>query len=252
MLSFIASALLATTPPTIVEAATYNIRHGKGMDDHVNLERTAAAIRSLGAGIVAIQEVDRRAARSGGVDQAAELGLQLGMHHAFGAFMPFDGGEYGLAILSRHPILRSRTHRLPEGNEPRVALFAEVRVPSGETLTVVNVHFDWVADDRFRFAQAKRVAQEVARIDGPFLLMGDFNDLPGSRTMKLFADLAMEARKPRRDRFTFSSIQPDREIDFIVAGPAPRWRSGEASVVADSITSDHRPVRAKWLLVEAH
>ena len=40
--------------------------------------------------------------------------------------MDYDGGEYGLGILSKHPILRSESHRLPDGAEPRCALEIEV------------------------------------------------------------------------------------------------------------------------------
>src|SRR5690606_41483172 len=80
---------------------SYNIRHGRGADNEVDLERTAAVLRRLDPDVVALQEVDQGVARSGGEDQAARLGELLGMHHAFGAFMDYQGGHYGMAILSQ-------------------------------------------------------------------------------------------------------------------------------------------------------
>ena len=49
--------------------ATYNIRHGRGMDGVVELSRTGNAIARLGADIVALQEVDRHVERSGHIDE---------------------------------------------------------------------------------------------------------------------------------------------------------------------------------------
>ena len=88
-----------------IRVATYNIKHGRGMDGVLDLERTLATLKSLNADVIALQEVDDQARRSGGVDQASWLAERLGMHAAYGAFMDFQGGRYGLAILSRRPIL---------------------------------------------------------------------------------------------------------------------------------------------------
>lgn len=224
--------------------ATYNIRHGRGMDDRVDLERTAAAIEALGADVVALQEVDRRVERSGRVDQPDALGLRLGVAHAFGAFFPYQGGEYGMAILSRFPIVRHGALMLPDGNEPRVALVAELELPSGRRVLVVNVHFDWVEDDRFRYAQATTLAAALDTVAIPVILLGDFNDTPGSRTLERWRTRFRGAEKPPGERHTFSSADLRREIDHILLGPLDAWESASAHVVADAVTSDHRAVVA--------
>ena len=53
---------------------SYNIHHGAGTDGKLDLERIARIIREQRADLVALQEVDVKAWRSGGVDEAAELG----------------------------------------------------------------------------------------------------------------------------------------------------------------------------------
>jgi endonuclease/exonuclease/phosphatase family metal-dependent hydrolase len=133
---------------------------------------------------------------------------------------------------------------LPEGNEPRVALSVDVRLPDDVPVTVVNVHFDWVKDDRFRFAQAETLAKYLDALEAPYILLGDFNDMPGSRTLALFTSRAGEAVKPEGDRLTFSATDPRREIDFIFFAPAAAWRARDVRVIDERVASDHRPVLA--------
>ncbi|HMS55704.1 MAG TPA: endonuclease/exonuclease/phosphatase family protein [Fimbriimonadaceae bacterium] len=231
-----------------MRVASYNIRHCAGMDDVLNPFRTLKAIRKLDADIIGLQEVDHSVNRSGKMNQPHWLGEQLNMHAAFGDFMPYDGGHYGMAILSRYPIRKVTPFRLPEGNEPRIALIAEVNLPNDENILVVNVHFDWVDDDKFRFAQASALTEFLKSQPLPFILLGDFNDGPESRTLALFRSIAKEADKPHDNSFTFSAAQPEKEIDFLFAAPANRWDLGSTQVVDERIASDHRPIIANFKL----
>lgn len=241
-------------PADELRVVSYNIKHGRGNDSVVDLERTAGVIRALRPDVVGLQEVDDRAERSGRVPQAEQLGKSLGMHHAFGRFMDFQGGAYGMAILTRQPIVAARPVQLPEGNEPRIALAVQIRLAGerpglrqrfgGQALTIVNVHLDWVRDDAFRFAQAETLAKYLDELKTPYILLGDFNDLPESRTLALFRARAGEARKPEADRFTFSATAPAREIDFIFFAPPSGWRARDVEVVDERLASDHRPVLA--------
>ena len=76
-------------------------------------------------------------------------------------------------------------------------------------------------------------------------LAGDFNDQPGSRTLELFHARAREAAKSRGSRFTFSSTEPVKEIDFVFAAPSDEWSVGTVEVVDEPMASDHRPVIAE-------
>ncbi len=230
-------------------AVTYNIRHGRGMDDTVNLPRTADALRSLTPDLVALQEVDQGVTRSGGARQADSLGRLLDMHAAFGSFMPYQGGEYGLALLSRFPIVRSQVFRMPDGNEPRVALLSDIAMPTGDTIAVINVHLNWVQNDTLRYAQALALINVLDTLSRPYIVLGDFNDVPGSRTLALFERIGLVVPKPATARFTFPSGEPIKEIDFIVAAPRAAWRESQAEVVAEAMASDHRPVRAVLRLI---
>lgn len=227
-----------------LRVASYNIRRGMGTDNRTDFTRTTEAIRELDADFVGLQEVDLGVARSGSLNQPAALSKELGMHVAFAPFLSLQGGAYGMAVLSKHPIRDVIAVDLPEGNEPRVALAVKVLLPNDRKLTIVNVHFDWVKDDRFRFAQAEALVEFLADLDEPYLLVGDFNDTTDSRTLALFRTLAIEIDKPDDQRLTWPADHPETEIDFVFTGPDEDWNHRSIEVIDEPVASDHRPVLA--------
>lgn len=247
--SLISSLGQAARSGTEVTVVSYNIRHGVGLDDRLSLSRSAAVLDQLDPDIIGLQEVDSVVGRSGHADQAALIAGILGMEHTFGAFMDFDGGRYGMAILSRYPIVSSRTIDLPPGEqEPRIALAAEIELPGGQVITAINVHFDWLSNDASRVSQARRLAAVLDTLTGPWILMGDFNDHPASRTLRVFRDLVQPISKPIDEAETFPADSPDREIDHIFVDRRGPWTLGGIEVVPDSVASDHRPVLGWWRL----
>ena len=85
---------------------TYNIHVGVGMDKQLNLQRIADVVKLEHPDLVGLQEVDRGVKRTEGIDEIAELGRLTGMEYAFAHNLDYQGGQYGVAILSRFPILK--------------------------------------------------------------------------------------------------------------------------------------------------
>src|SRR5687768_15586880 len=122
----------ATAPATDrLRVLVYNIHAGKDAGGAHNLQRVSEVIQSTRADVVLLQEVDRQTTRSGGVDHLAELERLTGMSGAYGKSLDFQGGQYGIAVLSRWPItpvdvvaLRTDPPQPRAGGsiEPRVAL----------------------------------------------------------------------------------------------------------------------------------
>lgn len=234
--------------PLPLRAVSYNIRHGAGTDGVLDLERTASVLRELQPDFIALQEVDLGVARSGSTHQAAELGAALDLHAAHAAFMPLQSGHYGLGLLSRYPIVGTRALQLPPGREPRVALIVDVRLPDDRLISLVNVHFDWIADDAARFAQATVLAAHLRTLAHPFILLGDFNDGPDSRTLDLMRSVGTESVKQDENRRTWPAEAPTREIDYVFTSPESAWTRANARVVDERLASDHRPVVANLIL----
>ncbi len=226
---------------------TWNIRHGEGLDGRIDLERIAALIAQESPDVVFLQEVDRNTVRSGNVDQAAWIAQRLGMWSSFGAFMPFQGGEYGLAMLTRTQPRDVRNVVLPAGEqEPRTVLLATVGLDGGRSVRLVNVHLDWLDDDQNRFAQAKEMLNVVSRdvagmAEGAAIVGGDFNDGPGSRTIELVKSQLTEMDKPDGNN-TWPSGDPKQEIDFIFVLPGGWLTAQPAVAISAQGASDHHAV----------
>jgi len=144
--------------------ASYNIQYGTGRDGRVDLARVAAAVAH--ADVIALQEVERFAARTGMVDQAAALAALLPTHHwSYGPGMDIDasvvdaGGrvtmrrrQFGNMLLSRTPLRAVRNHLLPkyatvaQYSLQRAALEAVVDTPRGRPLRVYSTHLSHLAD----------------------------------------------------------------------------------------------------------
>jgi len=226
-------------PPAPLRVMSYNIKHGLGNDGALDLARTAAVIAAARPDVVALQEVDRGCARSGGVDQAAWLGDELGMEHRFDAFMEYDGGEYGMAVLSRLPVISSESFRLPDGAEPRTALAVRVRLDDGHELVVVGIHL--YATRAERLCQARRLAEFLARETAPVILAGDFNSEPHSPVMEHLRLRWTEVDKGE-DHLTFDSRHPEKEIDYFLYRPAESLEVVAVDVLDEPLASDHRPL----------
>ena len=226
-----------------VRVLSYNIHHGEGVDGVLNLVRIAELIKASDADLVALQELDERTTRTGGVDQLGELARLTGMHAAFAPFMNFQGGRYGLGLLSKYPIAQAMPIALPPGRrEPRSALAVTVLVPGLGELVFVSVHLDWLDDDAERFEQAKVLIATLAN-RSRVIVAGDCNDVPGSRTIHLFEKSYFSVPKTVGGHATFPSDSPVREIDFVWVRPGKRLIA-TGGVINEQFASDHRPVFA--------
>ena len=233
----------------LVRVLSYNIHHGEGVDGRLDLVRIAKVISDSGAHLVALQEVDQRAQRTGGIDQAAELGRLTGLKAYFGKAMDYQGGAYGQALLSQWPLEDFVVHALPNpvAREPRIAVAAVVRAPGLKPFLFVGTHLDANRDGALRELQAQELVRLLAKDPRPTLLAGDFNAVPGSRPMTLLFDSFADAAAARPEP-TIPAERPTRRIDFVLFRPTAHWSVASASVIPEPTASDHRPVLVNLML----
>ena len=219
--------------------------------------------------LLALQEV----VRTGGLCQASWIAAHTQMTATFGAAsITNDGGEFGNAVLSRLPLIRSHRHRLTDaatGNEPRALISVEVEA-FGRDLEFSSMHLSWRFDEGWiRERQVHDIADIVRphSRDLPPIVCGDFNATPESAEVQFMTELqlvdAFAAANPSRpgyawnpgytwnnaNPFAAAEQEPDRRIDYIFAGV----RVLSADVVCDeprggAWPSDHFGVAAKLLL----
>ncbi len=125
----------------LIRVLCYNIHHGEGTDQKVDLPRLAQVISKLKPDLVALQEVDQGNKRTGQVDQPGELARLTGLHGIFGKQIPYQGGSYGQAILARSKPEHPKVHLLPgePDREQRIAFEVTVTL-AGQPIVFASTH----------------------------------------------------------------------------------------------------------------
>ncbi|GAB3579603.1 endonuclease/exonuclease/phosphatase family protein [Amycolatopsis endophytica] len=248
----------AASPRPVLTVASYNIHAGAGEDGVFDLDRTAAALRDLHADVIGLQEVDVHwDARSEYRDEAGELARALGMHVFFAPVYdlepPAPGAprrQYGVAVLSRYPILAARNHEItrwstltPDAEPAPAPGFAEVTVAVRRApVRVYATHLDYRADPAVREAQVADMLGILGRARGPKILTGDFNAEPAAPELTpLWTKLA--DADPHGG--TYPAADPVKRLDFVTAS---RDLAIRAARTVATTASDHRPVLAQLTL----
>jgi endonuclease/exonuclease/phosphatase family metal-dependent hydrolase len=248
-----------------VRLATFNVLHGRSLTDgEVDPARLQEAVAGLDADVLGLQEVDRAQPRSGKHDLTAEAAAAMG---GVGRFAPAimgtpgerwrparsgdeartDARAYGIALVSRLPVLRWSVTRLPSApirspvlmpgptrkviwlrDEPRVLLAAVVQAATGP-MTVATTHLSFVPG--WNGAQLRRVARELRRLPAPRVLLGDLN-LPGPLPRWLTGWRVLVAE------CTFPAVDPRVQLDHVLGhgDGLPEVTGGKAVTTA---LSDH-------------
>lgn len=225
---------------------SYNIHHAnppskKGI---IELEAIIETIKAEDPDLVALQEIDADTQRSGKGNQAQLIGDALGMHVFFGKTINFENGEYGVAILSRFPILDSRIYRLPTvaetNGEPRVLATIDIELPDGRQIRFGSTHLDAQKADTNRLVQVQRIVEIAGKVKMPFVVAGDFNAAPGSAVI----DILDNGLKRTCDNCapTIPAKAPKKAIDFIAFRSDSRILVIEHRVIGQAYASDHLPV----------
>jgi endonuclease/exonuclease/phosphatase family metal-dependent hydrolase len=233
---------------------TYNIHAGADADDVFDLDRLARQITSLHPDVVGLQEVDRHwGARSKWADEPAQLAARTGMHVFFApiySLPPSTAGaprrEFGVAVLSRSPILRSANHSItrlstqePNPKPAQAPGFAEALISlHGMTFRFYVTHLDYRADPSVRTAQVADMLRIMRPGGAPQVLVGDMNT---SADAPELAPLREKLRDAWRGEggFTFPARNPTSRLDQIYRTPGLHARH---TTVPDTLASDHRPV----------
>jgi len=233
---------------------SYNIKHASGMDTVVNINRIADVIKKIHPDLVALQEVDNGVKRSYRTDEPAALADLTGTYSLFSQNIPFQGGQYGNAILSRDSVRVWQNVHLPSlyRGEQRGVLVSTIPNEIAP-VTFLATHLD------YREANAERLLS-ITVIDSladasktPFVIAaGDFNDTPESEVItKMRKNFRWANQCSEQDTvLTFPADFPDRQIDYIFY----RARKGYSiqclsfQVLNEPVASDHRPIVAKLIL----
>ena len=225
---------------------SYNIHHGRGTDDRVDLARIAKLINDWSPDLVALQEVDNSTSRSNFMNQTDTLALKTKMFSIFGKNIDVFGGEYGNAVLSRYPIIHSENRKLPRiGNsEQRGLLAIWIQLKDKDDLTVfISTHFDHRVKNAERLKSVEKIKFWIDRGDfgNDLIIAGDLNDTPSSKiilTMNTFCDGTNQSDKYK----TYPSENPTSQLDYIYTCKKGKYKIDSYHVINSPVFSDHLPI----------
>lgn len=227
---------------------TYNVHHCNppGKPGVIDVDAIATVIKQEGATIVAVQEVDVNTHRSGKINEAEQLAQKAGYpYYHFGKAMDYDGGQYGVLILSKYPLSDTQTHALPM-NEPgkfeqRVLAAATLSLPEGKQIRFGCTHLE-AFNKESRLLQIKEISRIAEESAIPFIVAGDLNAIAGSEVIDVLD--AQFTRTCDDCPATFGEDGNTGAIDFIAFQPRDAFDVLSHRVIQDNEASDHMPVIA--------
>lgn len=186
------------------------------------------------------------------------------------------GAEFGLAIFSRFPIVKRGTISFGKLTQNH-AMFADLRLPTGDTIRVYNFHLQSMSIEEkaivdsysskeglkregrgllrrykrgliARSVQIDTLTRRFERCRYPILLCADLNDVPYSYTYDQLADRFHNAWTSVGTGVgaTYNGRLPFVRIDHQFAGP--RWTVEDFQVNYEVPYSDHYPTTGVYRL----
>jgi endonuclease/exonuclease/phosphatase family metal-dependent hydrolase len=235
---------------------TYNVRRCLGTDGRLSPGRIADVIAAYEPDVVALQELDVRRARTGGIDQAHAIAQSLGMQMHFHASLRVLEEEYGNAILTHRPSHLIKAGPLPGGSgrlapEPRGAIWASVNL-GGADVQVITTHLGLRRHERL--AQVNCLLGPLwlghKGCREPVILLGDFNASPRSRAYRHLVSRLRDAQAAlphQRAKPTFPSRMPMLRIDHaFVSRSIHVLRVESARSPMARAASDHLPLMVEF------
>ena len=170
-----------------LKVVTYNIHKGfSQFNKHMMVHELREKLRALGSDIVFLQEVQgKNRKHAENIDnwpdepQQDFLAEDVWQSTAYGRNVIYDHGHHGNAILSRFPIESSFNQDVTHHRfERRGLLHCLINVPGlPKPLHSVCVHLSLFTRSRRRQMDAlSRYLENIADIDSPLIIAGDFND----------------------------------------------------------------------------
>ncbi|WP_195406075.1 endonuclease/exonuclease/phosphatase family protein [Bacteroides congonensis] len=222
---------------------TYNIKNANGMDNVCDFQRVANVINNASPDVVAIQEVDSMTSRSGQKYVLGEIADRTQMHAYFAPAINFDGGKYGIGLLTKQVPIRLQTIPLPGREEERALILAEF-----EDYIYCCTHMSLTEEDRME--SLKMVKSFTAPYKKPLFLAGDMNAEPESDFIKKLQKDFQILSNPKQH--TYPAPEPKETIDYIATlkSNANGFALISARVLNEPMASDHRPILVELRMTE--
>ena len=232
---FAALFIFSAQAQNTLKLMSYNIKNANGMDNVCNFQRIANVINNASPDVVAIQEVDSMTNRSRQKYVLGEIADRTQMHGYFAPAIDYDGGKYGIGLLTKQVPLRLQTLPLPGREEARTLILAEFT-----DYIYCCTHMSLTEEDRMKSLEL--VKAFTSSSTKPLFLAGDMNAEPESGFIKELQKDFQILSNPKQH--TFPAPDPKETIDYIATlkQNAKGFAVISAKVINEPMASDHRPI----------
>lgn len=240
---FAALFIFSAQAQNTLKLMSYNIKNANSMDDVCNFQRIANVINNTSPDVVAIQEVDSMTNRSGQKYVLGEIAERTQMHGYFAPAIDYDGGKYGIGLLTKQVPLRLQSLPLPGREEARTLILAEFA-----DYIYCCTHMSLTEEDRMKSLEL--VKAFTSSSTKPLFLAGDMNAEPESGFIKELQKDFQILSNPKQH--TFPAPDPKETIDYIATlkQNAKGFAVISAKVINEPMASDHRPILVELRTVE--
>ena len=217
---------------------TYNVHQCVGVDKKTDYQRVADVITRINPQIVTLQELDSATQRSGGIIVLNELATRTKMYPIYGPYFEFEGGKYGIGILSKEKPAKWKSVPIPGRIQNRL-LIVELK-----DFIMCCTHFSLNEEDRLKSVVIlNELFKESSK---PVFFAGDLNTVPESETIKNIETKWIMLNDPTIPTTPFSD-QPESCIDHIFAlkDSIHIFKTEQRVVEREPLASDHCPVWVK-------
>ena len=229
-----------------ITAMTYNIQSGKNVHGERDLEFAASVIRDISPDFVTLNEVRCKTSDIGDIDQADGIGRLAGYYPIFGRSIDILGSQYGNALLTRLPVVKSDIIHIPDPIKSEVGFYEHrtmlrtVLKAEDRLLTVLSTHFGLMPEEQKNAVNT--ALNVIAEADTPLILMGDLNMEPHSDILMPLLYAMNDTAGNRSTPLTFPSDKPRMKIDYILCSDDIKLISLRT---VDTQNSDHKPLIAE-------
>lgn len=221
-----------------LKVLSMNIKEG-GKYASYKIAPFAEVIKENAPDVVALQEVHNNTSLNGNVWWTAELARETGMFPYFCKSFDYNGGGFGVALLTRYPFFKAQyiVSVMEGAKEPRATGWVYMGLPDGNVVRVGSVHL--AVESECIISNMADVNKNILAEDTvtPTLLIGDFNAQPGSDQIIYFTrkwqDVSSEIGP------TIPSDNPTTKLDYIMGYPKGNWSLDSYQVIAREDMSDH-------------
>lgn len=230
-----AQTSIAPKEENTLRVMSYNVRNCRGMDEVVNYQRIADIMNRVNPDVIAVQELDSASERNKGVFALKELADRTRMYYTYGPAIDFQGGKYGVGILSKEKPISYRSIQLPGREESRLLLIAEF-----DKYLLCCSHFSLTKEDQV--LSVPLILETLKDVRKPLFLAGDMNSVPDSPTQVALREKFIPLNDPKA--YTIPVVNPNRCIDYIYG-----YNNGNTYTVlqrqvlnSEQVASDHLPL----------